>query len=202
MLCLVLTLEFPTCDLAINPALVPLLPKHLAGRLPELRQSTQTVELRDKNAESESGAWWINFPELSGSQTHNSAQGCTPERGVAHTFNPSTWGVETDWSDHWKSEGSLVCVRKIQGTRTTQQRYSVHGCGCGCGGRNGTRSKTSLIFFFPPPLPSPFPPSTFPSPLLPLPSSLPPPSFLFKDKHKEKKLYHLSWKSWIRSFSC
>lgn len=57
MLCLVLTLEFPTCDLAINPALVPLLPKHLAGRLPELRQSTQTVELRDKNAESESGAW-------------------------------------------------------------------------------------------------------------------------------------------------
>lgn len=57
MLCLVLTLEFPTCDLAINPALVPLLPKHLAGRLPEPRQSTQTVELRDKNAESESGAW-------------------------------------------------------------------------------------------------------------------------------------------------
>lgn len=57
MLCLVLTLEFPTCDLAINPALVPLLPKYLAGRLPEPRQSTQTVELRDKNAESESGAW-------------------------------------------------------------------------------------------------------------------------------------------------
>lgn len=32
MLCMVLTLEFPARDLAINPALVPLLPKHLAGR--------------------------------------------------------------------------------------------------------------------------------------------------------------------------